>query len=41
MSKPSWQISLIVVGSLIVLIAIAEHFGWIAGAPPLLAPGLH
>jgi hypothetical protein len=41
MSRQSRRVALIVVGVLIVLVAIAQHLGWLAGAPPLLAPGIH
>jgi hypothetical protein len=40
MSKTSKQLALIVVGVVMALLAIAQHFGWIAGPPPLLAPGI-
>jgi uncharacterized membrane protein YccC len=40
MSKRSKRIALIVVGVAIALLAVAHHFGWIAGPPPLLAPGI-
>ena len=39
MSKPFWRVNLILVGGLIVLMSVALYFGWIAEAPPLLAPG--
>lgn len=39
MSNSSKRIVLILVGAAIVLLAVAQHFGWIAGPPPLLAPG--
>jgi hypothetical protein len=29
------------VGVVMALLAVAQHFGWIAGPPPLLAPGIH
>ena len=41
MRKQSWWVSLIVFGGLIVLMSVAQHFGWIAEPPPLLAPGIH
>jgi hypothetical protein len=28
------------VGIAIVFVAIAQHFGWIAGPPPVFAPGV-
>jgi hypothetical protein len=40
MSKKSKRIALIFVGIAIALLAVAQHFGWIAGPPPLLAPGI-
>jgi len=40
MSKRSKRIALIVVGVALALLAVAQHFGWIAGPPPLLAPGI-
>jgi hypothetical protein len=42
MSKRSRRIALhvvLVIGAL-ALPVIAQHFGWISGAPPLLAPGI-
>jgi len=39
MSRPSWRVALVVVG-LMALVAIAQHLGWLAGPPPLLAPGI-
>ena len=41
MSKQPWWVNLILVVGLLVLMAVAVHFGWIAEAPPLLAPGIH
>ena len=41
MSKPPSWVSLILIGGLIVLMSVALYFGWIAEAPPLLAPGTH
>jgi hypothetical protein len=40
MSKPSRRVALIVIGGLIVFLSVAHYFGWIAEAPPLLAPGI-
>ena len=40
MSKKSKRIALILVGVVMALLAVAQHFGWIAGPPPLLAPGI-
>ena len=40
MSKKSKRIALILVGVVMALLAIGQHFGWIAGPPPLLAPGI-
>jgi hypothetical protein len=40
MSKRSARIALIMVGIAMALLAVAQHFGWIAGPPPLLAPGM-
>jgi hypothetical protein len=40
MSKKSKRIAMILVGVVMALLAVAEHFGWIAGPPPLLAPGI-
>jgi hypothetical protein len=39
MSKKSTRIAMIVVVIVMAFLAIAQHFGWIAGPPPLLAPG--
>ena len=39
MSKKSKRIAMILVGVVMALLALAQHFGWIAGPPPLLAPG--
>ena len=41
MSKKSKRIAMIVVGVVMALLAVAQHLGWIAGPPPLLAPGIH
>jgi hypothetical protein len=40
MSEKSKRIALILVGVVMALLAVAQHFGWIAGPPPLLAPGI-
>src|SRR5262245_43756017 len=40
MSKRSKRIALILVGVVMTILAVAQHFGWIAGPPPLLAPGI-
>jgi len=40
MSRPSRRVTLVVVGLLIALVAIARYLGWLADAPPLLAPGI-
>ena len=40
LSKKSTRIAMIVVGVVMALVAVAQHFGWIAGPPPLLAPGI-
>lgn len=40
MSKTSKRIALILVAVVIALLAVAQHVGWIAGPPPLLAPGV-
>jgi hypothetical protein len=39
MSKKSRRIATISVVVVMALFAIAQHFGWIAGPPSLLAPG--
>jgi hypothetical protein len=39
MSKRSWWVGLLVAGALLALVSAAQHFGWIAAPPPLLAPG--
>jgi hypothetical protein len=41
MSRLSRRATLVVVGLLITLVAIAQYLGWLAAAPPLLAPGTH
>ena len=40
MSRMSKRIALILVGVVIALLAVAQHFGWISGPAPLLAPGI-
>ena len=40
MSQKSKRIAMILLGVALALMAIAQHFGWIAGPPPLLAPGI-
>jgi hypothetical protein len=40
MSTQSKRIALIVVGVVMALLAVAQQLGWIAGPPPLLAPGI-
>ena len=40
MSKKAKRIAMILVGVVMALLAVAQHFGWIAGPPPLLAPGM-
>jgi hypothetical protein len=40
MSRPSRWATLVVGGLLISLVAIAHDLGWLAAAPPLLAPGI-
>jgi hypothetical protein len=40
MSKRSKRLALIAVGVVLALLAVAQHFGWITGPPPLLAPGI-
>ncbi len=41
MSRTSKRIAVIVVSvAIIALLAVAQHLGWIAGPPPLLAPGI-
>jgi hypothetical protein len=40
MSKKSKRMLLLFVGVAIVLLAIAQHFGWVAGPPAALAPGI-
>jgi hypothetical protein len=41
MSRLSRRETLVVVGLLVALVAIAHYLGWIGSAPPLLAPGIH
>jgi hypothetical protein len=41
MSRLSRRETLLVVGLLVALVAIADYLGWIGSAPPLLAPGIH
>ena len=38
MSGRSERIGLILVGLAMAILAVAQHFGWVAGPPPLLAP---
>jgi hypothetical protein len=40
MSHRSKRIAVILVVAVIAFLAVAQHFGWIAGPPPLLAPGV-
>jgi hypothetical protein len=40
MSKKSKRIAMILVGVVMALLAVAQHFGWVAAPPPLLAPGI-
>jgi hypothetical protein len=40
MSKKSKQIAMILVVVVMAFLAVAQHFGWISGPPPLLAPGV-
>ena len=40
MSKKSKRIAMILVGVVMALLAVAQHFGWITGPSPLLAPGI-
>jgi hypothetical protein len=40
MSKASQRIAMILVVAALAFLAVAQHFGWIAGPPPLLAPGI-
>ena len=38
MGKKPKRIAMILLGVVLALLAVAQHFGWIAGPPPLLAP---
>ena len=40
MTGKSKRIGMILILVVMALLAIAQHFGWIAGPPPLLAPGV-
>jgi hypothetical protein len=40
MSKKSTRIAMTLVLVVMALLAIAQHFGWTAGPPTVLAPGL-
>jgi hypothetical protein len=40
MSKRSKRVAMIFVVVVMAFLAVAQHFGWIAGPPPLLAPGI-
>jgi len=40
MSKNSKRIGMILFVLVMAFLAAAQHFGWIAGPPPLLAPGV-
>jgi hypothetical protein len=40
MSKKTKRIAMILVVVVMAFLAVAQHFGWIAGPPPLLAPGV-
>lgn len=39
MSRKSKRIAMILLVVVMAFLAVAQHFGWIAGPPPLLAPG--
>lgn len=39
-SKERNRLLLVAVGIAIGLVAVAQHFGWIAGPPTVLAPGV-
>jgi hypothetical protein len=41
MSRLSRRATLVVVGLLIALVALARYLGWLADGPPLLAPGIN
>ena len=40
MTTKSKRIGMILILVVMALLAVAQHFGWIAGPPPLLAPGV-
>jgi len=40
MGKKSTRIAMILLLLVMAFLAVAQHFGWIAGPPPLLAPGV-
>jgi hypothetical protein len=40
MNRLSRRATLVVAGLLIAIVAIARYLGWLADAPPLLAPGI-
>jgi hypothetical protein len=40
MGKKSKRIAMILILVVMAVLAVAQHFGWIAGPPPLLAPGV-
>jgi hypothetical protein len=40
MGKKSKRIAMVLILVVMALFAVAQHFGWIAGPPPLLAPGV-
>jgi hypothetical protein len=40
MSKKSQRIAMILVVVVMAFLAVAQHFGWIVGPPPLLALGI-
>jgi hypothetical protein len=39
-TKERNRLLLVAVGIVIVFVAVAQHFGWIAGPPTVLAPGI-
>jgi len=39
-TKERNRLLLVAVGIAIVFVAVAQHFGWIAGPPTVLAPGI-
>jgi predicted nucleic acid-binding Zn ribbon protein len=41
MSRQSQRRFALIVIGVMALIAVAQHLGWIAEPPPLLAPGIH